>query len=134
MNEITYGEGLQARLESEISYAERVFLIEPGTVTDPDMLIMKYKAGIEKHMILIGHMTGGTSQDVLQSLSRALAHRHISHAATGLASAWLHTRYAGFRISTVFLSEFPSEQEWNKIGIRWEERGGNVWLVQPNDE
>lgn len=135
---IGLGKGYISRILSRLAGGFFIEKDENGaiSVSDPNLLLNAWRGAyeFEKHMILKGHMAGGTSQDVMQSLSRAFAQQHISHAATGLASAWLHTRYAGFRISTVFLSVFPPELEWNEIGIRMEERGGNVWLVQPNDE
>lgn len=81
------------------------------SVPDPNLLLETWRESyvFEKHTIRKGHMAGRSSQDVLLSLSRALAHRNIPHAATGLASAWLHTHFAGFRISTVFLEAFPQE-------------------------
>ena len=55
-------------------------------------------------------------------------------AATALAAAWLWTRYAGFRLSTVYLSIPPSPALKRDISFREEARGANTWLVVPNDE
>ena len=135
---IGLGKGYISRILSRLAGGFFIEKDENGAISvpDPNLLLETWRESyvFEKHTIRKGHMAGRSSQDVLLSLSRALAHRNIPHAATGLASAWLHTHFAGFRISTVFLAAFPPEPEWGEIGIRWEERGGNVWLVQPNDE
>ena len=56
------------------------------------------------------------------------------YAATALPAAWLWTRYAGFRLSTVYLSNPPSAGLKKELGFREEARGANTWLVVPNDE
>ena len=53
---------------------------------------------------------------------------------TALPAAWLWTRYAGFRLSTVYLSVDPSAGLKEDLGFREEHRGANTWLVVPNDE
>ena len=56
------------------------------------------------------------------------------YAATGLAAAWLLTRFAAFRIVSVYLAEHPEPELLDRLGFREEARGANVWLVVPNDE
>ena len=58
----------------------------------------------------------------------------MPYAATGLAAAWLWTRYAGFRLATVYLSTPPTEGIEKDLRFRDEPRGANTWLVVPNDE
>lgn len=132
------GKGYISRILSRLADG---FFIEKDkngaiSVSEPNLLFDAWREAyeFEKHSVRKGHLAGKTSQGILQSLSRALAQRQILHAATGLASAWLYTHFAGFRVSTVYLSDFLPDQEWNEIGIRWEERGSNIWLVQPDDE
>ena len=58
----------------------------------------------------------------------------VQHAMTGLAGAWLLTKFASFRIATTFLTEPPSKRLLSDLGFREEPRGANTWLVLPNDD
>ena len=71
---------------------------------------------------------------MIQSISETLARIGEPYAATALPAAWLWTRYAGFRLATVYLSSPPSEGLKKELGFREEARGANTWLVLPNDE
>jgi hypothetical protein len=62
-----------------------------------------------------------------------LAEQGIEHAATGLAAAWALTRFAAFRITTVYVPADPSPVLLDRLGYREDERGANLWLVVPND-
>lgn len=56
-------------------------------------------------------------------------------AATGLAAAWLLSHFAGFRITTFYLSEPASLQALqNELHLRADLPGANLWLVVPNDD
>ena len=106
------------------------------SVLDPNSLLDAWRERYEfsKQRMIKGHMHGRTSQEILRSLSQTLTEKNMIHAATGLASAWMHIQFAGFRLSTIYISDFLNDHEWNDIGIRLEERGSNVWLVQPTDD
>lgn len=52
----------------------------------------------------------------------------------GLAGAWLLTKFASFRVATIFLAEPPSKRLLCDLGFREEPRGANTWLVLPNDD
>lgn len=58
----------------------------------------------------------------------------VEHAATDLAAAWLLTRFAGFRLASIYALELPPLPLLERLGFREEERGANTWLVVPNDE
>jgi hypothetical protein len=58
----------------------------------------------------------------------------VGHAASGLAAAWLITRFACFRLVTFYLREQTSAELLDGLSFREEARGANVWLVVPNDE
>ena len=58
----------------------------------------------------------------------------LSDAVTALPAAWLWTRHAGFRLSTVYLDGPPSAAVREELGFREEPRGANTWLVVPNDD
>ena len=44
------------------------------------------------------------------------------------------TRFAGFRIVTLYVSGGPGHTVLERLGIREEARGSKVWLVVPNDQ
>jgi hypothetical protein len=53
----------------------------------------------------------------------------VEHAATGLAAAWAFTRFAVFRIATLYLADDPSSELIEKLTFREDSRGANLWLV-----
>lgn len=75
---------------------------------------------------------GRTGNAVVQGLARKLAATKLTWAATGLPAAYAYTQYADFRLSTVFVDDFPRDPE--ALGLHAVERGENVWLVVPRDE
>lgn len=87
-----------------------------------------------KHRILKGHIATRSSEELTFSLSHAIQNTGLSCAATGLAGAWLRTRFASFRLVTLYLNDEPSSETLAKQGFRKVEKGANVWLVIPNDE
>lgn len=88
----------------------------------------------KKHLIVPGHVTTPSGEDLLPRLHKGLSKGKVRYAATGLAAAWLHTRFVGFRLVTLFVEEQPRESLLKEIGFRQEPRGANVWLVVPNDD
>ena len=71
---------------------------------------------------------------LIQAISGTLSRIEEPYAATALPAAWLWTRYAGFRLSTVYLSKPPSAALKKELSFREEARGANTWLVVPNDD
>ena len=88
----------------------------------------------EKHTLIRGHITPAAGRSTVDGVAGVLAKKDIHHAATGLAGAWQWTRYARFRLSTVYLGEAPSTDLLTDLGFHEEPRGANTWLVVPNDE
>ena len=105
-------------------------------VTDPDMLLAawrdEYRFG--RHHVIRGHIAPGAGRSLVHFLASDLNLAEARYAATALPAAWLLTRYAGYRLCTVYLSEPPSTGLKRDLGFRDEERGANTWLVVPNDE
>jgi hypothetical protein len=67
-------------------------------------------------------------------LAERLDTQAIGYAATGLSAAWLLTRFAGFRLVTMYVVPNGATDLLARLDIRDEERGANVWLVLPSDE
>ena len=105
-------------------------------VRDPDLMLDAWAEvyAFEKHSILRGHVTAGSSEELLRRLAKALQSSKLRHAATGLAAAWLHTEFAGFRLVTFFVASQPDAAILKDAGFREEPKGANVWLVSPDDE
>lgn len=104
-------------------------------VRDPDLLLDAWAEAyrFDKHTMVRGHVTTRSSEELLARLPRALAKGRIGCAATGLAAAWLYTRFAGFRLVTLFVEKRPPDALLRQAGFREEPKGANVWLVVPND-
>jgi hypothetical protein len=105
-------------------------------VSDPDLLLDSWREvyDFKKHHILKGHIAERSSNEILKKLSNVFLNNEIVHASTGLSAAWLYTRYAGFRIVSIYLKSLPSADLIKTLGFREEARGSNVWIVIPKDE
>ena len=103
---------------------------------DPNLLLDAWHEAysFKKHQIVEGFIAERSSDAILRGLSKAFTTSGIDHAATGLAGAWLLTHFASFRIVTFYLKSRPSQELLQKIRFKEQDRGGNVWLVVPNDE
>jgi len=110
---------------------------DDGTVfaPDPDLLLDAWRSeyDFEKHSIQRGHIASRSGSNTMMTLAHALNERAISHAATGLASAWLQTHFAAFRLVTFYVSVPVPGDVLAQVGFRPEERGSNVWFATPND-
>ncbi len=126
--------GLVGRLEDE----NLVIRDDAGATRprDPSLLLDAWQEeyGFEKHRILRGHVAARSGDTLLRSLAETLRVYELDHAASGLGAAWLITRFAGFRLVTVYLREQPPVALLEGLPFREEARGANVWLVIPNDE
>lgn len=85
-----------------------------------------------QHRIVRGHIPARSGEEALSRLADNLRHTKADWATTGLSGAWLLNHFATFRLVTLYVSELPSTLE--KLGVREEQRGENVWLVVPNDD
>ena len=88
----------------------------------------------DRHHVIRGHIASRGGELLIQAISGTLSRIEEHYAATALPAAWLWTRHAGFRLSTVYLSNPPSATLKKELGFREEARGANTWLVVPNDE
>lgn len=102
----------------------------PGTLLDA----WREEYRFDRHYVIRGHISAGGGDPLTYSIAEILSKADVSYAATALAAAWLWTRHAGFRLSTVYLSNLPSVGIKKALGFREESRGANTWLVIPNDE
>jgi len=131
-------EGFTSRIVSKLEEDDLITRQEGGEicVRDPNLLLDAWREDYEfpKHRILRGHAPARSGDALLGQLSARLRKEDIPYAATGLAAAWMMTRFAGFRIVTLYVSEGPGRAVFDRLGVREEARGSNVWLVVPNDQ
>jgi hypothetical protein len=107
--------------------------IKPG---NPSHLLEAWREAYDfsKHRIIQGFIAERTSDAILQRLVHTFDRLRLDYAMTGLAAAWQLTHFASFRIVSVYLRESPSKDLIQLSGFKEQPRGGNVWLVVPNDE
>ena len=102
---------------------------------DPALLLDAWSEAysFDKHRIVRGHVAGRSSDQVTKRIAASLKKARAPHAATGLAGAWLLTKFATYRVATFFVNEDGIEHLRSEVGFREEERGANTWMVLPND-
>jgi len=131
-------EGFTSRLVRRLEEEGLIVRNKSGVLRarDADLLLDTWREIYDfgKHDILKGHIPARSGEELLRRIAAVLSRDKIEYAATGLSAAWLLTRFAGFRISTIFLQKPPDEGLLQKLGFREEERGSNTWLVVPDDE
>ena len=130
-------EGHTSRIVGKLLEAGLVNRGEGGiSVPDSNELLDAWRDDyrFDQHHIIQGHIASRAGDLLIQSISKILSRIEEPYAATALPAAWLWTRYAGFRLSTVYLSNLPSAGLKKELGFRDEARGANTWLVVPNDQ
>jgi hypothetical protein len=129
-------EGFTSRVVRKLEADALIVRDDKGAVRakDPDLLLDAWREAydFEKHYIIRGHITTRSAEEGQARLIAALK-KKLRCGATGLGAAWLLTKFAGFRLVTVFVDDVPEEPFLKSIGFRSEERGANAWLVVPND-
>ena len=114
-------------------------LVERGKdgvrVTDSKALLAAWRDDyrFDRHHVIRGHIASRGGEQLIQAIATVLSRHEEPYAATALPAAWLWTRYAGFRLATVYVSTLPPAGLKEEIGFREEARGANTWLVVPND-
>ncbi len=104
---------------------------------DPDLLLDAWHEvyDFSKHRIIKVHMPARSSKELVSKVSRALFEKAgVQSVTTGLSAAWLLTQFADFRIASFYLRERLANGHLEKTGMREQERGSNVWLIEPKDE
>lgn len=136
-NETRLDEGLVSRVVREMEKMELLDRNSAGAVrpNNPQILLDAWyeRYDFSKHDVVKGVVAARTSDEVIARLSESLAKAGVGYAMTGLSGAWLWSRYAAFRTSTVFLPEHPDEEMLRQLGFLRSEKGTNVWLVIAND-
>ena len=105
-------------------------------IRNPDLILdMWHEAyDFDKHKVIKGNITARSGDILLRKISETLDEESIDYSVTGLGAAWLYSRFAGFRIVTIYLREELSAQIYDKLLFREDPRGANTWFVVPNDQ
>ena len=130
-------EGHTSRIVGKLLEAGLVNRGEDGiSVTDSNALLAAWRDDyrFDRHHVIRGHIASGGGDQLIQAISEVLSRIEEPYAATALPAAWMWTRYAGFRLATVYLPTLPSAELKEELGFREEARGANTWLVVPYDE
>lgn len=130
-------EGHTSRIVSKLLETGLVGREECGiTVTDPNALLDSWREDyrFKRHHLIRGHIAARGGDSPIHFVAGTLAKHEQCYAVTALPAAWLWTRFAGFRLSTIYLSTSPSAELKRDLGFREEARGANTWLVVSNDE
>jgi hypothetical protein len=130
-------EGFVSRLVDRLEKDDYLVRDERGAVCPKDLALLldawREAYQFSKHTLHQGHVAARSGDALLRFVSDTLAEQAIEHAATGLAGAWALTRFAAFRIVTVYVPTDPSPALLERLGCREDTRGANLWLVVPND-
>ena len=130
-------EGFTSRIVGRLEEDDLVVREPDGAIRarDPDLLLDAWREAYDfsKHEIVKGHIAARSEDALLRHLSAQLHSLQVDHAATGMAAAWLLTRFAGFRMVATYLAEHPSPEVLDRLGFREGASGANVWLVVPTD-
>jgi hypothetical protein len=132
------GEGFVSKIVRRLEADRLLERNEAGAVRprDPSLLLDAWYEAYEfsRHIIIRCHVAARSGETATREAAGALRRVGMEHAATGLAGAWLLTRFAGFRVASLYVSEAPGPELLLELGARQEERGANLWLIIPDDE
>lgn len=100
---------------------------------DPDRMLDAWAEDYDfrKHHAVYGHMSG-SGAELARKLARRLHEAGVEYALTGLPAAWLRDRFAQFRLVSLYVQEDPLAVA-EDLGVRLEQRGANLQIVEPND-
>ena len=104
--------------------------------SNPDHLLDAWHEvyDFNRHHIIKGHIAARSGDLLLHRIADTLSRNSVNYAATGLAAAWLYTRFANFRLVTIYFQHLPNKKSIGLLNFREDERGVNTWLVVPKDE
>jgi hypothetical protein len=132
------GDGYVSRIVRRLDQEHYIRVNKQGAICprDPEILLDAWRDvyDFNRHRIIKGHVAARSGEELVGRVVQGLVSEKLDFAATGLCAAWLYTRFAGFRLATVYLSSVPSRSLLNRIGFSDDPRGANLWLVLPNDE
>jgi Transcriptional regulator, AbiEi antitoxin, Type IV TA system len=89
----------------------------------------------DKHHIIRGFIPQRGGEATMRKIVEVLENNNIEYAASGLAGAWLLTKFANFRLTTFYLKDVPAESIFKELSFSQQSQtGANTWFIIPNDE
>jgi hypothetical protein len=107
----------------------RVFAPRPALLLDAWAELYRF----DRHRIRKGVVAARSGTELADRLAEGLVRSGADHAFTGLVAAWQYTRFATYRVATVYLPAGAPATLLSDLGVREGEQGANTWLVVPND-
>jgi hypothetical protein len=130
-------EGFISRLVARLESEEFVIRNERSAVRprNPALLFNAWYEVYQfnRHTVRKGHVAARSGDALLRFVNDTFAEWKVAYVATGLAAAWVLTKFAAFRVVTLYLPADPPQKALQQLGWRDEPRGANLWLVTPND-
>jgi hypothetical protein len=101
---------------------------------DPELLIDAWADAyrFDRHDSVVAHVSGSGSE-LAADLHQRLDVAGVDHAFTGLPAAWEMSRYARYRLASVYVHGDP-RAAIEAAGLRRGDRGANVQVIGPDDE
>jgi hypothetical protein len=135
---VDMGEGFVSRLVSRLE-REGYVVRENGMAIrakDPSLLLNAWQERYQfsRHMVHRGYIAARSGDALLRFLHDAFASQNVEYAATGLAAAWMLTKFVAFRNLTVYVGREPADELLKRLAFSEDPRGANTWLVVPNDK
>lgn len=131
-------EGLTSRIVARLEEDRLVTRDSKGAIRPRDLTTLldawREVYDFSKHQIVRGHIPARSGDVLLKQLANTFCESGVHYAATALGAAWLLSRFAGFRIVTMYLRAQPPASVLENLSFREDPRGATVWLVVPNDE
>ena len=132
------GDGYVSKMVSRLTHEDYLFANDAGAVRprDPNLLLDAWHEAYDfnRHRIIKGHVPARSGDELIQRIVKGFSREKLEYAATGLARAWLYTRFAAFRLVTFYLSSMPSHSLLKGMDFSDEPSGANLWLVLPDDD
>lgn len=104
-------------------------------VPHPDRLLDAWveEYDFDQHARVSCILASRVGQETTAKLAERLNALGLDYAATGLSAAYLLDPFANYRIATFFVDSPLTDELLSQLDLREAERGGNIWLVSPND-
>jgi hypothetical protein len=132
------GDGYVSKIVGRLAQEHYIDADEVGAVRphDPNLLLDAWHDAYDfnRHRIVKGHVPARSGDELLRRVIKKVLREKLGWAVTGLSAAWLYTRFAAFRLATVYLSSMPSRLMLREMEFSDEPKGANLWLVLPDDE
>ena len=105
-------------------------------VDQPDLLLQAWRDGyhIQEDERILGHIPARSGEHALEQVVRRLEAGPFVYAVTGLAAAWIHTQFAGFRLVSLYMDPKPGLDLEKLLGFEKTGRGANLWIIRPKDD